>query len=127
MLISTGIDATQTNHGRQHIDEIQVRVFGQHLMQGIYTTQDGRSDVAISCCCKVSGDVQQCYTAKERRLLQHTCAQLHAGETLTLQKLVWIDWRDDRQAALDEWGSASLRQLEMCAQQSYDQLLAAST
>lgn len=41
--------------------------------------------------------------------------------------VVWIDWRDDRQAALDEWGSASLRQLEMCAQQSYDQLLAAST
>ncbi|EFM2179897.1 glycoside hydrolase family 65 protein [Escherichia coli] len=127
VLISTGIDATQTNHGRQHFDETQVRVFGQHLMQGIYTTQDGRSDVAISCCCKVSGDVQQCYTAKERRLLQHTSAQLHAGETLTLQKLVWIDWRDDRQAALDEWGSASLRQLEMCAQQSYDQLLAAST
>lgn len=42
-------------------------------------------------------------------------------------KLVWIDWRDDRQAVLDEWGSASLRQLEMCAQQSYDQLLAVST
>ncbi|MBB0964392.1 hypothetical protein G7N21_07650 [Escherichia coli] len=69
VLISTGIDATQTNHGRQHLDETQVRVFGQHLMQGIYTTQDGRSDVAISCCCQVSGDVQQCYTAKERRLM----------------------------------------------------------
>ncbi len=68
-----------------------------------------------------------CYTAKERRLQQHTSAQLHAGETVTLQKLVWIDWRDDRQAVLDEWGSASLRQLEMCAQQSYDQLLAVST
>lgn len=127
VLISTGIDATQTNHGRQHLDETQVRVFGQHLMQGIYTTQDGRSDVAISCCCMVSGDVQQCYTAKERRLQQHTSAQLHAGETVTLQKLVWLDWRDDRQAVLDEWGSASLRQLEMCAQQSYDQLLAVST
>lgn len=38
VLISTGIDATQTNHGRQHLDETQVRVFGQHLMQGIYTT-----------------------------------------------------------------------------------------
>lgn len=34
VLISTGIDATQTNHGRQHLDETQVRVFGQHLMQG---------------------------------------------------------------------------------------------
>ncbi|STP20253.1 glycosyl hydrolase [Escherichia coli] len=56
VLISTGIDATQTNHGRQHLDETQVRVFGQHLMQGIYTTQDGRSDVAISCCCQVSGE-----------------------------------------------------------------------
>lgn len=74
----------------------------------------------------VSGDVQQCYTAKERRLQQHTSAR-YAGETVTLQKLVWIDWRDDRQAVLDEWGSASLRQLEMCAQQSYDQLLAVST
>lgn len=72
-------------------------------------------------------ELQQCYTAKERRLQQHTSAQLHAGETVTLQKLVWIDWRDDRQAVLDEWGSASLRQLEMCAQQSYDQLLAVST
>ncbi|MFO6427019.1 hypothetical protein ACLBOM_20745 [Escherichia coli] len=41
---------------------------------------------------------------KERRLQQHTSAQLHAGETVTLQKLVWIDWRDDRQAVLDEWG-----------------------
>ncbi|EFL5761133.1 glycosyl hydrolase family 65 protein [Escherichia coli] len=111
VLISTGIDATQTNHGRQHLDETQVRVFGQHLMQGSYTTQDGRSDVAISCCCKVSGDVQQCYTAKERRLLQHTSAQLHAGETMTLQKLVWIDWRDDRQAALDEWGSIAAKGL----------------
>lgn len=36
--ISTGIDATITNHGRQHLDETQVRVFGQHLLQGIYTT-----------------------------------------------------------------------------------------
>ncbi|EHQ9030326.1 glycoside hydrolase family 65 protein [Escherichia coli] len=111
VLISTGIDATQTNHGRQHLDETQVRVFGQHLMQGIYTTQDGRSDVAISCCCMVSGDVQQCYTAKERRLQQHTSAQLHAGETVTLQKLVWIDWRDDRQAVLDEWGSIAAKGL----------------
>lgn len=38
VLISTGIDATQTNHGRQHLDETRVRVFGQHLMQGSYTT-----------------------------------------------------------------------------------------
>ncbi|WP_176364679.1 hypothetical protein, partial [Escherichia coli] len=69
-------------------------------------TQDGRSDVANSCCCMVRGDEQQCYTAKERRLQQQTSAQHHAGETVTLQKLMRIDRRDDRHAVIDEWGSA---------------------
>lgn len=55
--ISTGIDATMTNHGRQHLDEAQIRVFGQHYLQGIYTTQDGRNDIAISSYCCVKGDV----------------------------------------------------------------------
>lgn len=36
VLISTGIDATQTNHGRQHLDETQVRVFGQHLCRELH-------------------------------------------------------------------------------------------
>ncbi len=71
-------------------------------------------ELAISCCCMVSGDVQQCYTAKERRLQQHTSAQLHAGETVTLQKLVWIDWRDDRQAVLDSGAARRFASLK-CA------------
>ncbi|XPE55669.1 hypothetical protein ACNKHW_08210 [Shigella flexneri] len=62
---------------------------GQHLMQGI-KGPDGRSDVAISCCCKVSGDVQQCSWPRAP-FLRRTSAQLHAGETVTLQKLVWIN------------------------------------
>ncbi|MCW7224702.1 hypothetical protein OHD50_03220 [Escherichia coli] len=36
VLISTGIDATQTNHGRQHLDETQVRVFGRHLIRDLH-------------------------------------------------------------------------------------------
>lgn len=78
--LSTGIDATITNHGRQHLDETQLRVFGQHLLQGIYTTQDGRSHVAVSTHCRVNGDAQSCFTAKERRLMQHTSSLMKAGE-----------------------------------------------
>lgn len=91
--ISTGIDATITNHGRQHLDETQVRVFGQHLLQGIYTTRDNRNDIAITTFCDVDGTAQRCFTAKERRLLQHNSVQAKTGQRVTLTKISWIDWR----------------------------------
>lgn len=125
--ISTGIDATVTNHGRQHLDETQVRVFGQHFLQGLYTTQDDRNDIAISTYCHVSGDVQCCFTAKERRLLQHTSVQAKAGQRVTLQKISWVAWTSERSTSLESWGSQSMAQLEACVQQGYDALLAEST
>ncbi len=127
IVISTGIDATITNHGRQHLDETQVRVFGQHLLQGIYTTQDNRSDIAISSYCDVDGDAQRCFTAKERRLLQHNSVQAKAGQRVTLTKMSWIDWTTERHTSYETWGRQSLRHLEACVQQGYDALLAEST
>lgn len=124
--LSTGIDATMTNHGRQHLDEKQVRVFGQHLLQGIYTTQDGVSDIAVSTHCAVNGEEQPCFTAKERRLMQHTHAQVKAGERLTLEKLTWLEWTTGREVSLDTWGQRGLRRLEACAEQGYQALLAQS-
>lgn len=125
--MSTGIDATMTNHGRQHLDEAQVRVFGQHYLQGIYTTQDGRNDIAITSYCCVKGEVQRCFTAKDRRLLQHNCAQVNVGERLVLEKLTWIEWTSERRNSLESWGRQSLRLLENCVGQGYDALLAATT
>ncbi|MBJ3590498.1 glycoside hydrolase family 65 protein [Salmonella enterica subsp. enterica serovar Saintpaul] len=127
IVISTGIDATITNHGRQHLDETQVRVFGQHLLQGIYTTQDNRSDIAISSYCDVDGDAQRCFTAKERRLLQHNSVQAKAGQRVTLTKMSWIDWTTELHTSYETWGRQSLRNLEACVQQGYDALLAEST
>ncbi|EAW5731540.1 glycoside hydrolase family 65 protein [Salmonella enterica] len=125
--LSTGIDATMTNHGRQHLDEAQIRVFGQHYLQGIYTTQDGRNDIAISSYCCVKGDVQRCFTAKDRRLMQHNNVQVKAGERLVLEKLTWINWNSERRSSLESWGRLSLRQLENCVRQGYDALLAETT
>lgn len=124
--LSTGIDATQTNHGRQHLDETQVRVFGQHLLQGIYTTQDGRNEIAVSAHCQLDGEVQRCFTAKERRLLQRNSVQAQAGQRVVLQKLSWITWTDERLESLESWGQQSLQALEACATLGYDALLAES-
>lgn len=127
IVISTGIDATMTNHGRQHLDESQVRVFGQHLLQGIYTTQDNRSDIAISAYCDVDNGAQSCFTAKERRLLQHNSVHAKTGQRVTLTKISWIEWTSERRLSLETWGQQSLRSLEACVQQGYDALLAEST
>lgn len=125
--LTTGIDATMTNHGRQHLDETWVRVFGQHLLQGIYTTQDGRNDVSIATWCSVQGgDVQSCFTAKERRLLQHNSARLQQGQRLTLEKLSWVEWMSGEDDSLDGWARQGRRELERCAKQGYDVLLAES-
>lgn len=124
--VSTGIDATQTNHGRQHLDETQVRVFGQHLLQGIYSTQDSRSDISVSTWCRVQGEVQSCFTAKERRLLQHNTAQVAQGERLTLEKFTWIEWTSSRNLSLDTWARQGRRALENCALQGYEALLTES-
>lgn len=127
IVISTGIDATMTNHGRQHLDESQVRVFGQHLLQGIYTTQDNRSDIAISAYCDVDSGAQSCFTAKERRLLQHNSVHAKTGQRVTLTKISWIEWTSERRLSLETWGQQCLRSLEACVQQGYDALLAEST
>lgn len=126
ILISTGIDATITNHGRQHLDETQVRVFGQQILQGIYTTQDDHNDIAISSFCNIDGEVQRCFTAKERRLLQHTSVQAKAGQRVTLQKITWIEWTSERQVSRETWGRQLLRKLEACVKQGYEALLAES-
>lgn len=124
--LSTGIDATITNHGRQHLDETQLRVFGQHLLQGIYTTQDGRSHVAVSTHCRVNGDAQSCFTAKERRLMQHTSSLMKAGECLTLEKLTWVDWTTECDVSLESWGQKGILHLNACVGLGYDALLAQS-
>lgn len=68
---STGIDATQTNSGRQHLDETSVQVFDQHFMQGVYQTQDRSTDVVISASCQLDTPSENCFTAKNRRLNCH--------------------------------------------------------
>lgn len=47
-----------------------------------------------------------------------------AGQRITLEKLVWIEWTSERNTSPEIWGSQALRQLEACAEQGYDALRA---
>ncbi len=122
----TGIDATQTNSGRQHLDETQVRVFGQHYLQGMYTTQNGEDNVAISAYCHLSAEAQSCFSAKNRRLLQNSSLSVAAGQSVTLTKLCWISHAPAGEMSQQTLSEQSLRALESCVAEGYEPLFQAS-
>ncbi|MCG1031701.1 glycoside hydrolase family 65 protein [Bacillus amyloliquefaciens] len=126
VVLKTGIDATQTNSGRQHLDEISVRVFDPHYLQGVYETQDRAADVAISACCRLSMESDSCFTAKNRRIMVHHALTVSKEETVTLEKLVWVTHRRDRALSRETFARRALAKLEACAASGYAALLARS-
>lgn len=120
---STGIDATQTNSGRQHLDEMSVQVFDQHLMQGVYETQDRTTDVVISASCQLDTPSESCFTAKNRRLNCHHTLEAEEGQKVTLEKIVWISHRHDKTLEQSAFAQEGMAELKLCAAQGYDALL----
>ncbi|ALB62891.1 Maltose phosphorylase / Trehalose phosphorylase [Cronobacter condimenti 1330] len=122
--VATGIDATQTNSGRQHLAERELRVFENSYLQGRYRTLDNVSDVILGCACRVSPQAQVSFSAKNRRLLQHTQQTVGKGEPFTLEKCAWVcaslDGPDDNAVA------PALTALRACVSAGFDALLAES-
>ncbi|HGG8912175.1 glycosyl hydrolase family 65 [Enterobacter hormaechei subsp. steigerwaltii] len=125
-VLKTGIDATQTNSGRQHLDEISVRVFDQHYMQGVYETQDRASEVVVSAFCQLSAKSDSCFTAKNRRLSVHHSLTISQGDTVTLEKIVWLTQRCDKSLSQESFARNALADLKVCAARGYDALLESS-
>ena len=125
-VLKTGIDATQTNSGRQHLDEISVRVFDQHYMQGVYETQDRASEVVVSAFCQLSAKSDSCFTAKNRRLSVHHSLTISQGDTVTLEKIVWLTHRCDKSLSQESFARNALADLKVCAARGYDALLESS-
>jgi len=124
VMLKTGIDATQTNSGRQHLDEVSVRVFDQHYLQGVYETQDREAEVVISTSCRLSSNSSDsCFSAKNRRVMAHHSLTLLAGDTVTLEKLVWIAHRKDKTLSQETYARNALADLKVCAAKGYASLL----
>lgn len=62
--VATGIDATQTNSGRQHLAERELRVFENSYLQARYRTLDNVSDVTLGCVCRVNAQAQVSFRRK---------------------------------------------------------------
>lgn len=121
-VLKTGIDATQTNSGRQHLDELSVRVFDQHYMQGVYETQDRASEIVISAFCQLSTKSDSCFTAKNRRLSVHHSLTIAQGDTVTLEKIVWVTHRSDKALSQETFARNALADLKVCAARGYEAL-----
>lgn len=124
LCVSTGIDATQTNSGRQHLNECSVRVFDHNVLQGCYQTTDGQQQAIITSRCVIPSGASSSFSAKNRQLLQHISLPLQAGEAVTLEKFSWIATSLDADAGPDNtWPQRCLEALSAVAQQSYGHLL----
>lgn len=124
--LGTGIDATQTNSGRQHLDEISVRVFDPHSLQGVYETQDGTAEIVISAWCHLSQKSESSFSAKNRRLTSHHSLTVPQGETVTLEKIVWVAHRRDKALSSETFARNALGELKACADRGYSALLDSS-
>ncbi|EPJ7320830.1 glycoside hydrolase family 65 protein, partial [Enterobacter asburiae] len=125
-VLQTGIDATQTNSGRQHLDEVSVRVFDQQYMQGVYETQDRASEIVVSAYCQLSAKSDSCFTAKNRRLSVHHSLTIAKGDTVTLEKIAWVAHRSDKALSQASFARNALADLKVCAARGYDALLESS-
>ncbi len=92
--LTTGIDATQTNSGRQHLDDTSLRVYDERFLQGIYRVQGSQIDVSIGCHCAVTHAVNR-LSAVNRKLMQHSTALVAQGATLCCEKVCWIAGNPD--------------------------------
>lgn len=124
--ISTGIDATQTNSGRQHLDETSVRVFEQRYLQGCYRTLDGSNEVVISSFCAVPAESCSSFYAKNRRLTQHCSGKVGKGEAFSLVKTSWIASSLDADYHAQTCSYVTINKLIQCVEQGYGALLAES-
>nr|WP_318381584.1 glycoside hydrolase family 65 protein [uncultured Enterobacter sp.] len=124
--IETGIDATQTNSGRQHLDETSVRVFSQRYLQGTYRALDGSNEVLISSYCQIPDDACASFAAKNRRLMQHTRATTPRDETFELVKINWISSSLDADYCTQTASEQARVKLAACVASGYDALLAES-
>ena len=127
IVLKTGIDATQTNSGRQHLDEVSVRVFDPNFIQGVYETQDRASDIVVSTFCQLSSESESCFAAKNRRVTCQHALEVAAGDTVTLEKICWVTWRSEKALSQDAFARYALAELKVCAARGYEALLESST
>ncbi|MBK5143618.1 glycoside hydrolase family 65 protein [Budviciaceae bacterium BWR-B9] len=124
--IMTGIDATQTNFGRQHLNETEVRVFEQQYLQGSYRTTDNQQEVVITSYCQLPDNVRSSFSAKNRRLMQHIDVSLESHHTFQMSKISWVASSLDNGYSAETFATDCLNHLKQQVQHGYSTITARS-
>ncbi|WP_408011210.1 glycoside hydrolase family 65 protein [Pseudalkalibacillus sp. A8] len=125
--IVTGIDAQQTNFGRQHLIEDKIRVHNEQVMQGVYRTTESGHTVAIATSCVSSIENEKTFTAKNRQLLSTMNCQIPMEEPLVIEKIATIYTSLDQGKEAGSPEKVSLSAIHRNIAQGYDALLSHST
>lgn len=117
--IVTGIDAQQTNFGRQHLIEESVRVYNEETIQGVYTTTESGVTVAIAAGFHVPRKSMRTFSAKNRQLMAAVSCEMAPNEPFELEKITMVYTSHE----CDEPESASLKVVQTQTAIGYDALL----
>ncbi|MFD2924823.1 glycoside hydrolase family 65 protein [Halobacillus naozhouensis] len=119
--LRTGIDAQQTNFGRQHLLEDHVQVHDETYMQGTYTTTRSHQTIGLFSTCTYSKSCDVHFFAKNRQLLCESTAALKKNEPFHMEKLNAVYTSiDQRVDDLKEVGLAKVKQL---SEEGYERIL----
>jgi hypothetical glycosyl hydrolase len=85
--IITGINAQQTNFGRQHLIEESVRVFNEEILQGIYQTTETGITISIAARIHAPAESRISFFAKNRQLNATIVGDLAKDEPFVFEKI----------------------------------------
>ncbi len=118
--IITGIDAQQTNFGKQHLTEENIRVYEKDIIQGIYTTTQSGVTVALASGLLTPKGSTTAFTAKNRQILAAVTGEIATGEAFCLEKISTIFTSLDKEENPE---TKSLKSVKEMMEQTYDHLL----
>lgn len=120
--IVTGIDAQQTNFGKQHLIEESVRVYNEEIIQGVYKTTESGVTVAIGSSFHIPENGKKTFSAKNRQLLAAISQKVTKDEPFVFEKLSTV--YTSHECDLPE--AVSLEAVQAIALQRYEDLLETS-
>lgn len=122
--VTTGIDGQQTNYGRQHLVEKEVRVFDEQHMLGIYETSNSGQTIALFTTCNHSKVDNVDFISKNRQLLLTSSVSLKEDEPYTFEKLCAVYTSQDNDLPADQsLTEIGLQKMEEIYELGYDAIL----
>src|SRR5690606_20711793 len=121
--VETGIDAQQTNFGKQHVHEEEVQVFDEKTMRGVYKTSESAQTIAIAVNMSCSVNANMSFNAKNRQLLQSLKLSINKGESCQFEKVAAIYTSLDQDLNGLKPEHACIQKLKQFKREGYDELL----